>query len=318
VPVLQEALKARASGLVLISPAIEAEALGILSLNCKKGKVAIAPIKAPGPHANRPGIMADLAALTGATLIDEQAGLSMEGFRSRDFGRARRVVATSHDFRVIGIQGRHGEIHQRILNLRAEMESLNAQDKGKTLERLRHRMANLSGGAVVLRVGATSKGEAKIKRSLAEDAVRSVECALEEGTLPGGGSAYLACVPELEALARATDEPDEAVGVRVVAEALTAPLQQIATNAGYSGSTIAARMATHGPGHLFDALSGQIMPATAGGILDSTKVMRIALEMAASTAAMILTTDAVVLTSRLGKLERRNGRGRLQGADTEP
>jgi chaperonin GroEL len=198
------------------------------------------------------------------------------------------------------------------------MDALDRQEKINTWNRLRRRLANLSGGVAVLKVGAIGKEEAKIRKTVAEDAIESVRCALEEGTVPGGGAAYVACIPALEELAAVTEEIDEAAGVRILAEALTAPLQQIADNAGYPGSTIAAKVKAQGRGYVFDALSGQIVPATEGGVLDPAKVVRVALEKASSTAAMILTTDAIVLTERMGGLEKRDGRGALRGVDLEP
>jgi chaperonin GroEL len=318
VPVLRAALEAEAERLVIIAPEIEGEALGTLLVNHQQGRLSCAPIKAPGSFIDRPEILQDLAVVTGATLIDDKAGLSMEGFRVRHFGRARRVAATRRDFIIIGAGGRPREIRERMAQLRAEMDALDRQEKINTWDRLRRRLANLSGGVAVLKVGAIGKGEAKIRKTVAEDAIESVRCALEEGTVPGGGAAYVACIPALEALAAVTEEIDEAAGVRIVAEALTAPLQQIADNAGYPGSTIAAKVKMQGRECVFDALSGQIVPATEGGILDPARVVRVALEKAASIAAMILTTDAIVLTERMGGLEKRDGRGALRGVDLEP
>jgi chaperonin GroEL len=318
VPVLRAALEAEAEGLVVIAPEIEGEVLGTLLLNHQQGRLACAPIKAPGAFVDQPEILRDLAAVTGATLIDDKAGLSMEGFRARHFGRARRVSATRRDFTIIGAGGRPREIRERMAQLRAEMDGLDRQEKSNTWDKLRRRLANLSGGVAVLKVGGIGKEEAKIRKTVADDAVESVRCALEEGTVPGGGAAYIACIPALEALAEVTEESDEAAGVRILAEALTAPLQQIADNAGYPGATIAAKVKTQGRGYVFDALSGQIVPATEGGILDPAKVVRVALEKATSTAAMILTTDAIVLTERMGGLVKRGGRGTLRGVDLEP
>ncbi len=318
VPVLRAALEAGAESLVVIAPEVEGEALGTLLLNHRQGRLSCVPIKAPGSFIGRPEILQDLAVVTGATLIDDKAGLSMEGFRAQYFGRARRVAATRRDFTIIGAGGRPREIRERMAQLRAEMDALDRQEKSNTWDKLRRRLANLSGGVAVLKVGAVGKEEAKIRKTVADDAVESVRCALEEGTVPGGGAAYMACIPALEALAEVTEGTDEAAGVRILAEALTAPLQQIADNAGYPGSTIAAKVKMQGRGYVFDALSGQIIPAIEGGILDPAKVVRVALEKATSTAAMILTTDSIVLTERMGGLEKRDGRGTLRGVDLEP
>jgi len=295
VPVLELALREGAESLVLIAPAIQGEALGTLLLNQKKRELLIAPIRAPGLALSRLEILKDLAILTGATLIDKNAGRQLEDFRAEDFGRARQVIATRRQFTIVGAKGRQREIRQRILQLRAELD----QPSPTALpDMLRRRLANLSGGIAILKLGAISEREREIKRRLAEDAVRSVRAALEEGTVPGGGAAYMACIPSLEALEEVTGNRDEAAGVRVVAEALAAPLQQIAVNAGYSGSTVAAQVKLCSPEYGFDALSGQTVDMREMRILDPTKVLRMALEMAGSTAAMVLTTEAIVLRDR--------------------
>jgi chaperonin GroEL len=293
VPMLQQALQAGAKSLVVIAWNIRKEALGTLLLN--KDKLAIAPIKAPGLVLSRPEILKDLAILTGATLIDAKAGRRMEEYHAGDFGRARRVVATRSNFTVIGALGRERDIRNRIGALKGELaqEQPTAQS-----DMLRRRLANLSGGMAILKIGAISQGEGKLKRRLAEDTIRAVRAALEEGTLPGGGAAYLACIPALDALAKATENEDQAAGVRIIANALAAPLQEIASNGGYPGPTITAKARQSSAGFGFDVLSGQVVDMRKAGILDPAKVLRVALEMAASTAAMLLTTDVVVLTKR--------------------
>jgi chaperonin GroEL len=165
---------------------------------------------------------------------------------------------------------------------------------------LRRRLANMSGGTAILKIGAFTKMEGQLKRQSAEDAIRTVRAALKEGTVPGGGTAYMGCIPALEALAATTEDTDEAMGVRTAAAALTAPLRQIATNAGYEASTIVAKVGPSAPESGFDAFSGRIVNMRAAGIVDPTKVLRKTLEMAASTAALVLTTEAVVLTRRKG------------------
>jgi chaperonin GroEL len=295
-PVVEQACKARAESLVLIARKIEGEALGTLLLNAKR-TLPIAPITAPGLVLSRPQILQDLAILCGGTLIDEKAGRRLEEFRLEDFGGARRVVARRKDFTLISPRGNIPDIRGRIAELQGELaqESPTAQP-----DMLRRRLANLSGGTAILKIGAFTKMEGRLKRQLAEDAIRVVRAALKEGTVPGGGAAYLGCIPALQDLAKTMKNEDEAIGVRIAAAALTAPLQQIAANAGYEAATIVAKVRPSAPKYGFDALSGQIVEMRAAGIVDPTKVQRLTLEMAASTAAMILTTEAVVLTKRRG------------------
>ncbi len=311
VPLLERALKEKFESLVIIARKVEGEALAILQLN--KDKLEVMPVKGPGLTVSQPKILQDLAILTGATLVDENAGGQLAELRREDFGQARRVIATRRGLTIVGARGRQRAIRQRIVELKAELDR---QDPRAQPDTLRKRLANLSGGVATLKIGATTKAERNLKRETAEDAIRAVRAALKEGIVAGGGSAYMACVPALTVLETATDGEDEALGVRVVAEALQAPLRQIAANAGYAGSTVAARVSGHynglEPGATrskprsdqgvqgcgFDALSGQVMSMWEAGIVDSVKVLRMALEMAASTAAMVLTTEAVVFKKR--------------------
>jgi len=192
--------------------------------------------------------------------------------------------------------GRQKEIRKRTAEIRAELDHPGPMSLPDMLLK---RLANLSGGVATLKVGGVTKAEREIRRGLAEDTVRSVRAALEEGVVPGGGAAYVACIPALESAAKATEDRDVAAGVGIVAEALAAPLEQIAINSGYSGSTIVGLVRSKGSGSGFDALTGEIT-ADSGQtrILDPTKVLRTALQMAGSTAAMFLTTEAVVLSDR--------------------
>ena len=294
VPLVEQARKAHAESLVIFARKIGGEALGTLSLNAKK-TLPIAPITAPGLILSRPEILKDLAVLCGGTLIDEKAGRRLEEFRVEDFGGARRVVAKRKDFTLVSPRGKIADIRSRIAQLQAELaqESPTAQP-----DMLRRRLANMSGGTAILKIGAFTKTEGQLKRKSAEDAIRTVRAALKEGTVPGGGAAYLGCIPALEAVAETTEDADEAMGVRTAAAALTAPLRQIAANAGYEASTVVAKVGPCAPECGFDAFSGRIVNMRAAGIIDPTKVLRLALEMAASTAAMVLTTEAVVLTQR--------------------
>jgi chaperonin GroEL len=288
-PLLNQALRCGAESLVLIAPKVEGQALATLLLN--KSKLPTVAIRAPGFTLNRSEIMKDLAVLTGATVIDPGAGRWMEDFQAEYFGGARRVIATRRKFTIVGARGSQKEIRRRSAELRARLVRQEPEDRS-TMQR---RLANLAGGVAILKIGAISEKARDLKAQLAEDAIRSVQSALEEGVVPGGGAAYVTCIPAVEAVTRDTEHVDQAAGVRAVAEALAAPLQQIAVNAGYEGSTVAAQVRMAGSGFGFDALSGRVVNMEDAGILDPAKVLRLALQKAASVAATFLTTETMVL-----------------------
>ena len=188
IPVVEQALQARAESLVIIARKIEGEALGILSMNSKE-TLPIAPITAPGLVISRPETLKDLAILSGGTLFDERAGRRLEDFQLEDFGGARRVVARRKDFTMVSPRGNIPDIRKRIADLQGEL----AQERPTAQpDMLRRRLANLSGGMAILKIGAFSNAEGKLKRQFAEDAIRAVRAALKEGTVPGGGAAYQA------------------------------------------------------------------------------------------------------------------------------
>ncbi len=268
---------------------------------------------------SQPKILQDLAILTGARLIEEGAGGQLAELRREDFGRARRVIATRRGLTIVGARGRQRSIRGRIAELQAELEREGPREQADTL---RKRVANLSGGVATLKVGAATEAERTLRREMAEDAIRAVRAALQEGVAAGGGAAYMACVPAVNALETAAGSDEEAMGVQVVADALRAPLAQIADNAGYAASTVAFRVGSHyngaeagaeagaaaaglrriqaaaSDGVGFDVTSGRVVSMWQAGIVDSVKVLRLALEMAASTAGMVLTTEAVVFKQR--------------------
>lgn len=317
VPLLERALKEKYEGLVIVARKIEGEALGLLQLN--REKLDVMPIKGPGLMVSQPKILQDLAILTGARLIEEKAGGQLAELRREDLGRARRVIATRRGLTIVGARGRQRAIRQRIAELQAELEREGPREQADTL---RKRVANLSGGVATLKVGAATEAERTLRREMAEDAIRAVRAALQEGVAAGGGAAYMACVPAVNALEASAANDEEAMGVRVVADALRAPLAQIADNAGYAASTVAFRVGSHyngvssgvpagtAPAGLrrtegavpdgvgFDVTSGKVVSMWEAGIVDSVKVLRMALEMAASTAGMVLTTEAVVFKKR--------------------
>ncbi len=289
VPLLNQALACRAKSLVLIAPKVDGQALATLLLN--SNKIPAVAIRAPRLAVSRHEIMQDLAILTGATVIDPRAEMRMEDFQAEHFGGARRVIATRRDFAIVGARGSQRAIRKRSAELRAQLDRQETADASTT----QRRIANLAGGVAILKIGAPTEKARCLKVQLAKDAIRSVRSALQEGVVPGGGAAYMTCIPAVEAVAKDVNNADQAAGVRAVAEALTAPLRQIALNAGYEGSTVVAQVGMAGPGFGFDALLGRVVNMGEGNILDPAEVLRVALEKAASVAATFLTTEVMVL-----------------------
>ena len=292
-PMLDQALRRKAESVVLVAANVGDKALATMLLNRKK--IPCVAIRAPGFAMSKPDILQDLAILTGAMMVDPAISTRMETFRGEYFGRARRVVATRRAFTIAGARGSQKAIRRRITELRTLIER---QDPREGSDILQRRLANLSGGVALLKIGALREIDLDERVRLAEEAIRSVRSALEEGVVPGGGSAYAACTAAVEALLETAEDADQAAGVRIVADALGAPLRQIALNAGFEGSTAVARVKGAGPGFGFDALSGEVVDMQERGIMDAAKVLRVALEKAASTAVMILTTGALVVPKK--------------------
>jgi len=286
---LHEALQMKAESLVLIAPRVEGQALATLVIN--RHRLPMLAIRAPGLLRSQPEILRDLAVLTGSIVVDPAAGRSLESFRAEYFGGARRVVADLHRFTVVGGRGGHKEIRGRRDELLAQI----ARDDPLEQSIQQRRLANLSGGVAILKVGAISETERKLRVQMVEDAIRYVQSGLKEGVVAGGGAAYVECIPEVRALASASTNADHAAGLTALAESLSAPLVQIAENAGYGGRTALESAKMAGPGCGFDVLSGRVVNMRQAGILDPLLVLRLALQKAASVAVMILTVGAFVV-----------------------
>jgi chaperonin GroEL len=225
----------------------------------------------------------------------------MEEAKLSDLGRARRVWANRDFFSIVGGRGEQSAIRQRIQEIK---KLLPTADGDYERDKMRERVGKLQGGVGVLKVGAPSEREREIKKQRGEEAVAAARAAAEEGVVPGGGAAYISCIPALEALARTlgadgtTESKDEALGVRVLIRALQAPTEWIVRNASQDHRPILARLRESPPGYGYDVIRGEILDMTEAGILDPVKVVRTALETGASTGMMALTTDALVLTAK--------------------
>jgi len=294
VPVLEKLVQIGKRDLVIISEDVDGEALATLVLNKLRGMLNVVGIKAPGFGDRRKAMLQDIAVLTGAQVISEETGRKLESTTIADLGKAEKIVVTKDDTTVIGGRGDAAQIKGRIEQIRVEIDkSTSDYDK----EKLQERLAKLSGGVAIIRVGAATETELKEKKHRVEDALSATRAAVEEGIVPGGGVALINAVPALNALKM--DNEDAQIGVNIVRKALEVPLRKIAENAGKDGSVIleGVRRAQAEKNDLkigYDVIKEEYLDMVEDGVIDPAKVTRGALENAASIAAMILTTEALI------------------------
>jgi chaperonin GroEL len=275
--------------LLVIAEDIEGEALATIVVNKLRGLLNVVAVKAPGFGDRRKAMLADVAALTGGTVITAELGTKLETVGLESLGRARRIVITKDDTTIVDGAGDKAEIEDRIRQIRTEIENTDSDwDK----EKLQERLAKLSGGVCVLSVGAATEVELKEKKHRLEDAISATRAAIEEGIIAGGGSALVHVATDLGDLGFTGDE---ATGVRVVQRALSEPCRWIAMNAGQEGGVVAAKVATLPAGHGYNAATGEYGDLMAQGVIDPVKVTRSAVQNAASIAGMLLTTETLVV-----------------------
>ncbi len=277
--------------LLIIAEDVEGEALTTLVLNKLRGTFTVAAVKAPGFGDRRKEMLRDIAILTGGQVITDELGLDLKDATLADLGRARQVKITKENTIIVDGSGDKEAIKDRIGQIRAALESTTSEfDKEKLLERL----AKLAGGVAVIKVGAATEVEMKEKKLRIEDALNATKAAVEEGIVAGGGTALINVIPAVETVVAAL-EGDEKTGAAIVAKALTAPMKQIAENAGLDGAVIIAKIRESGKvGYGFDAYNEIYCDMLECGIVDPAKVTRCALQNAASIASTVLTTEAVV------------------------
>ena len=290
IPVLEQVIQA-GKKLLIMAEDVEGEALSTLLVNKLRGTLSVLCVKAPGFGDRRKEMLQDIAILTGATVISSDYGLELHNTSMEHLGTARQVKAGKETTIIVDGGGDPAAIKERTQMIRNEFErSASEYDR----EKLQERLARLAGGVAVIRVGAATETEMKEKKLRIEDALNATRAAVEEGIVAGGGTAYVNAIPEIEKLVD-TVEGDEKTGVQIIARALTAPLRQIATNAGLDASVILEKVKSSGQvGYGFDAYKEIYCDMIANGIVDPTKVTRSALENAASISAMLLTTEALV------------------------